>query len=90
MKNYRIDLDGIYSADELHELIAKNLPLPDYYGGTLDALYDVFSEVNEDWEIEWTSMDLAEAVMGKYIRSLEKMCRRVTQENPHLVMRFLR
>ncbi len=88
MRYYKIDLNGVYSADELHELLRETLPLPDYYGGTLDALYDVLTEVHEDWEIQWVSMDFAEAVMGKYIRNLKKMCLRAMEENPHLHIRF--
>lgn len=88
MKSFTIDLNNVWSADELHELLRENLPLPDYYGGTLDALHDVLTDVFEDWEIRWTSVDQAEAVMGKYIRSLKKMCRHAAEENPHLTILF--
>ena len=41
---YEIDLRGIESRGELHDLLEHTLQLPDYYGRNLDALRDVLSE----------------------------------------------
>ena len=88
MKEFTIDLNGLYSADELQQEVEKVLPVPDYYGGTLDALADVLSEVSEDWRITWLGTEFAEAVMGKYIRNLKRMCERAAAENSHLSFQF--
>lgn len=77
---YNIDLKNIYSADDLHELLGEILPLPEYYGGTLDALYDVLTDTGQKWSIHFTGAADAEAILGKYMRSLKKMCARAVKE----------
>ena len=47
MKHYTIDLSGVYNADELHTAIREVLPVPDFYGNNLDALYDILSDIHE-------------------------------------------
>lgn len=85
---YDIDLNGIYSADELHDLLRETLPLPEYYGGTLDALFDVLTAQSDGWALRFRGMAAAEAVMGKYIRSLKRMCARAAEENPKFSVSF--
>ena len=46
---YKIDLGRIYSVDEFQDVLKENLPLPEYYGGTLDALYDVLTDEGRDF-----------------------------------------
>ena len=48
---FYIDLNGISTGDELHALLRKELPLPDYYGDNLDAFYDVLTEQGEGWNL---------------------------------------
>ena len=43
-REYIIELEGVDSRKELHERIAQVLPLPDWYGRNLDALYDMLTE----------------------------------------------
>ena len=43
---YIINFDHVYTAQDLHNAFRK-LPLPDYYGNNLDALYDVLCEIGE-------------------------------------------
>ncbi len=80
MNEYHIDLKNIYSADDLHDLLREILPLPDYYGGTLDALYDVLTDEGAKWTIRFTGAADAEAILGKYLRSLKRMCARAVSE----------
>ena len=42
---YIIDLSAITTAQELHRLLARELPLPEWYGHNLDALYDCLTEL---------------------------------------------
>ena len=78
---YEIDLTGIFSVEEMQELLREKLPLPAYYGGTLDALYDVLTDEGMNWKIKITGTDDAEAILGKYMRNFKKMCRRVNDES---------
>ena len=45
---YTIDVSDVSSIEELHELMSYEMDFPDYYGGNLDALYDVVSEMTGD------------------------------------------
>ena len=48
---FYIDLKGISTREELHALLRKELPLPEYYGDNLDAFYDVLTEQGEGWNL---------------------------------------
>lgn len=48
---FYIDLKGITTKEELHALLRKELPLPEYYGDNLDAFYDVLTEKGAGWNI---------------------------------------
>ena len=43
-KEYIIDLTGTEDRAQLHDRIEQGLPLPEWYGRNLDALYDVLTE----------------------------------------------
>ncbi|MCR5800141.1 MAG: barstar family protein [Lachnospiraceae bacterium] len=88
IKEYNIDLKSVFSVDELHELLAEVLPLPDYYGGTLDALYDVLTDEGMNWSIHFTGTDEAEAILGKYMRNFKKMCRKAAEFNEEREITF--
>ena len=46
-----IDLFEVYSKEDLQELLVKELPLPEYYGRNLDALYDCLTDPGPEVEI---------------------------------------
>ena len=50
---YRIDIRDVRTRDELHSKIAEVLPLPEYYGRNLDALFDILTESAEERVIEF-------------------------------------
>lgn len=52
-----IDLEGVLTEDDVQDRIAEALPLPDYYGRNLDALYDVLTEMGDGWHIIITNID---------------------------------
>ncbi|MBR6238688.1 MAG: barstar family protein [Lachnospiraceae bacterium] len=85
---YKIDLARIYSVDEFQDVLREALPLPEYYGGTLDALYDVFTDQGRKWSIYFTGCAEAEAILGKYMRNFKKMCERATKEAPDMIIVF--
>ena len=86
---FEIDLEQIYSADELQDLLEEVLPLPDYYGRNLDALYDVLTDGRKEiWEIHFHNTEAAQSVLGKYVNSLKKMCRRAEAETKKLTVSF--
>ncbi len=85
---FYIDLKGIITRDELHETLAKDLSLPDYYGGNLDALYDILTEQGEGWNIIFFNCTDMEKEMPDYLTRLKKMSRQAAEETESLQIRF--
>lgn len=48
---YIVDLEGVGTEEDVQERLMESLPLPDYYGRNLDALYDVLTEIGDGWHI---------------------------------------
>ena len=57
----RIVLDALYMDEKetAHSYLKEKMQFPDYYGGTLDALYDCLTEA-EEMEIEVQNREQAQ------------------------------
>ncbi len=86
---YEIDLSGVCHKDDLNEALSRMLPLPEYYGANLDALYDVLTDISEETEIVFTDSEEAFVCMPKYMASLKRLCDDVSAENPAVTVEFL-
>ncbi len=87
-KEYLIDLSGVTTKEALHEAIGKSLPLPEYYGNNLDALFDVLSSLPEPCTILFANVSEAKEAIPHYIERLQRMCRDVQWENRGLQVLF--
>lgn len=87
-KVFYIDLSGIESKEEFHKVLERELPLPEYYGRNLDALYDVLTEVSEDWNIIFYNSARVKLCMEKYYNSFEKLCKNVMHECENIRIRI--
>jgi len=88
-KVFYIDLKDITNKTELHELLARELPLPDYYGNNLDALYDVLTETGDGWNLIFYNQPKApDEEFEKYLGKLRKMCTRAASKCGNLQIRF--
>ena len=85
---YTIDLGFVFSADDLYNEIEAILPVPDYFGRTLDAFHDVLTDEGAHWKITFTSVSACEAVLGKYMRSFKRMCAKAMEETGTLEISF--
>ncbi|WP_158589530.1 barstar family protein [Butyrivibrio sp. CB08] len=85
---FYIDLTGISSKEELQALLTKELPLPDYYGSNLDALYDVLTEQGEGWNLIFYNVTKITVDMENYLTKLQKMCKNAANECDNLQIRF--
>ena len=83
---YFIDLNGIHTAEGLHELLLESLPLPGYYGRNLDALHDALTEISEPTVIRFLNISVPEAGMRRYMSSFRRMCSRFPEENPFVTI----
>ena len=84
---YTIDIRNINTKKELHEILREVLPLPDYYGNNLDALYDVLTETSDEMEIEFiwddNRIDIPEEVT-KTIKGLKRLSEDIMDECPNI------
>ena len=51
---FTVDLSGVSDRKGLHDRIQEALPLPEYYGRNLDALYDALTEFGNGWDVRFT------------------------------------
>ena len=87
-KVFYIDVMEVFSKEDLQELLVKELPLPDYYGKNLDALYDVLTEFGQGWNIIFYNTKFAKYRLGKYFDALERLCGEACEEVNELRIRF--
>lgn len=85
---YEIDLTGVADHDGLHALLRQTLPLPEWYGNNLDALYDVLSEGTEPMEIIFRNADRADESMADYLQALRRMGVDLMLARPELTVRW--
>lgn len=64
--DFTLDLKDVHTKDQLHLVLINTLPLPEYYGRTLDSLYDVLMEPHEEWNITIKNWENAEDRLGLY------------------------
>ena len=64
---YIIDLSGVSTEEDVQERLSESLPLPDYYGENLDALYDVLTEYGNGWHIIVLNTDDVDEEVRQYV-----------------------
>ena len=87
-KVFYIDLAVVSTPEELQKELVKELPLPDYYGRNLDALYDVLTESGDGWNIIFYNARFAQYRLGKYFDALSRLCREAAEDVHDLKIRF--
>lgn len=80
MKIVNIDCAGITDARQLHEILARALTFPDWYGNNLDALYDCLTALGEETVITLCGTQS----MGRWEKSFLRVLADAARENPRL------
>lgn len=81
-RRFTIDLSTVGDdAGALHKLLRAALPLPEYYGDNLDALYDVLTEFGATWTLVFR---------GTPPPGLKAVCEDAAAETPGLSIRWVR
>ena len=89
MTTYTIDLTKVHSYYELHEHLMEVLPLPDYYGRNMDALWDsLHCWFDEPVTIEVKGRD---TVSKDLEETVQRLCRVLTclQEQDGIIISYL-
>ena len=70
MREYVLNLKGLYSKDKIHARIKSVFAFPEYYGGNLDALHDCLTDIRTPCVITIKNADLAAPEMTDYVERL--------------------
>ena len=76
--------DNIGSRESMASFMKEALQLPDYFGGNLDALSDLLSEVTEETVFEIEDSELARMPEDGYAAKTLKVLAMACDENPHI------
>lgn len=80
---HTIQLNGSFIKDrqQLHDVLKKELQLPDSYGSNLDALWDCLTGwVQLPLTIQWIDLEASRRHLGEYADQLLKLLREAEQE----------
>ncbi len=80
MKEITINCANIGTIAEMHELLARELNFPGWYGCNLDALHDCLTAICEDTRINFLHFPALPFPSAGLLRVL----RESENENPHL------
>ncbi|MBQ9539381.1 MAG: barstar family protein [Treponema sp.] len=87
-KHYTVDLSQVTDKESLHEQLVQSLPLPEYYGRNLDALYDCLRDAHETWNITFTGCAHAEAVLAGYFLAFKETLEDVQEASDSVHSKF--
>ncbi|MBR3146879.1 MAG: barstar family protein [Eubacterium sp.] len=83
---YIIDLAGVETEEDVQDRLMESLPLPDYYGGNLDALYDVLTEMGDGWHLIIVGTDDVSEEIRPYVEELIDVCSDASAVAPDLTV----
>lgn len=88
MDEYLIDLSGVTDKDSLHRCLRDALPLPEWYGNNLDALYDSMTEMSVPVTIRFLGSEKAQDRLGDYFEMFRRVLQDVRSDLPGLTVLF--
>ena len=88
MDEYLIDLSGVTDKDSLHRCLRDALPLPEWYGNNLDALYDSMTEMSVPVTIRFLGAEKAQDRLGDYFEMFRRVLQDVRSDLPGLTVLF--
>ncbi len=89
---YYIDLTGVERRAQLHDRILDRLPVPEWYGRNLDALYDVLTEPGfggGNCHICFTGCAKPKESMPRYMAAMQHMCLAACEKKEGLTVEFV-
>ena len=73
MYKYTVDFSEVEHFIEIHEVLKRDLDLPDYYGGNTDALWDCMTDMlGDDTQIDIIGF---ENIKRKYVNEWDNVIR---------------
>ncbi|MBE6854712.1 MAG: hypothetical protein E7501_03545 [Ruminococcus sp.] len=84
----RINCKEVSEKSQLHQIFAQALRFPDWYGGNLDALFDMLTGICEPTEIIVTDFDALTASLGSYANAFRRVLSRADEENEFITFKI--
>lgn len=82
--DFILDCSKMYSVSEIHTQLIKTLPLPEYYGRNLDALWDVLSTFKGPARIILENYNQTPKSTKPYIDTMIKMIKRLSEKRENI------
>lgn len=89
MERIYLNAEEISTKEKMAGYMKEAFRFPDYFGGNLDALNDLLSEVHEDTEICLTRSNLEKICGNSYAYRTLTVLGAAAAENPHLAILFV-
>ncbi len=86
MKEVNLRGGELCSMAEIHRAFAETLRFPDWYGGNLDALYDLLTAEQEEVRIVLWEEELLRDALGARYRALRRVLRDAAEENENITL----
>ena len=86
MKQIVIKGDLLFSKEDLYQVFADGLALPEWHGHNLDALWDTLSVWSEPLQIIVEYQELLLAVLGQYGHNFLDLLDDVAAENINIIV----
>ena len=90
MKSVWLNGRKMTSIQRTHRYLKHKLRLPAYYGGNLDALWDILSTISEPMQITLLFRDRLEMNLDSYSDDLIQVFQDAAKTNSNLVFRVLK
>ena len=84
MRTVKLELEKMNGLMALHSYLHQALELPEYYGTTLDALYDCLTEISEETELIVPAKVESDEYLGWYGKQLLQVMQDAAAENGRL------
>ena len=88
MKEVNLRGGELCSMAEIHRAFAETLRFPDWYGGNLDALYDLLTAESEEVRIVLWEEELLRDALGARYRALRRVLTDSAEENDRISLVF--
>lgn len=88
MERFFINLTSVKDREQLYDRLTAVLPLPEWCGRNLDALYDAFTGEMHDVRIFFRGASEAEEKLGGYFSMFQTMCEEACEQNLSLEIFF--
>ena len=84
LKQVRLDPGKLCDKETMAAYMKQEMELPEWFGGNLDALADVLSEITQETVFEVEVSTMGDFTSGEYPGRVLKVISGAAKENPHL------